>query len=252
MKYSLSKPLIISTLIVLVACGEGTSTSPNSTSVTITANNYTDVASGSLGTLDLATSSTNTLPGAITAIGAQISFNQKTNLKKSAFMIAQFISNNRQSLNNDTIIAASIDIPSESCTGGGTRSGSFNDADGSLSLSSGDSATVKFTNCKLGSDTSSGTVTITFTQYIGDPFNDTNPQGSIKLTANFINYVSNGTDTLNGNFTIEQADATTENFKLIFPSFKYNSNTDKYEFTNLELSFSSSNKADSSSKRNAL
>jgi hypothetical protein len=97
---------------------------------------------------------------------------------------------------------AIIDLAPRQCPSGGTVSGQLDDRDGNLDVSPGDVATLTFTNCRDGSDTLNGSVTVGFTAV-----NATATQITATLSFSGLSAVtSDGSLSLNGGLSLNYSE----------------------------------------------
>lgn len=103
------------------------------------------------------------------------------------------------------VTISGIETVSQNCSGGGSFTISANDADNSSSLTTGDSASFTYNACRIGGTTLSGTMTMDGIAVTG---NAQSPSQSLGATFTFTAFTSvgpNGTDRVDGGFSIQTA-----------------------------------------------
>jgi len=165
--------LLLSAIGLLGACGGGGGGGAGTTvgiaasdPLTIVSANAQEVASSTLGATDGLTGSTE---GAIGLAPAAVGQMQSIQIN----IIETIIEQARQARDllpsgSPGVAPAAVQPLDQNCDSGGTISGSFNDADNDLTLSTGDSVSMTANNCNFGGATMNGSISLSNVSVTGD------------------------------------------------------------------------------------
>lgn len=222
--------------LVLTACGGGGGGGDGGGStgllppLTITSNNYADVATNSV-TQANGASSTSSLGTSI--VGVQISQPESIGLKNIALSTTTTLLDNWAMFDNPTIVGA-VTSKTVNCSGGGTLSASVNAAN-SNAPTAGDSISATFTNCYENRVRNNGSLSIVINRYSGN----LSTSGSASLTMKFNNFTA-GSDAVDGSITMDMtiSSATVRTVTLAMPNIQITSNGDSFFFTEFSMTAS--------------
>ena len=212
--------LLLSAMGILGACGGGGGGGGGGTTVgiaasdpvTVTAANAQAVASS---TLDASDGLTGNTEGAFGLVPAAVGQTQSVQIN----VIDTIIEQARKAPvlfpgGPSGVMPAAVQSFNENCDSG-TISGSFNDADNDLTLSTGDTVSMTANNCSFDGVTVNGSISLSNVSVTGDEFS---PPYSLQFTLQATNFsvsVSGETVVMNGDGTISESSSDGINYTSV-------------------------------------